>query len=145
MPKLGSLGKSCLLVAIGMGIGYLIFNEPSRKEVKRVEAQAISIRIESQTEDIKRMGDVVTISRPYMKRLLTTDVTKTLQDAKITPVMDNGHLKGHRLTRIKKDSVYEKAGFKEGDVIESINGTSVGDTAKVIKLTQSLGAERVLE
>ena len=70
-------------------------------------------------------------------------MTKVLQDAKARPNMVNGVLKGFELTRIREDSIYEKAGFQNGDIVEEINGIPLKDAASSIRLLQQLKAKNV--
>ena len=68
-----------------------------------------------------------------------------LQDAKASPNLVDGELKGFRLDRIRNDSIYQKAGLQNGDVVEEINGIPLSDTAQAIKLLQSLRNESDIE
>ncbi len=96
-------------------------------------------------DGFERKGDQVEMSGSYRERLLSSDMAKVLQDAKATPNMVGGELKGFILDRIRKDSIYEKSGFQNGDIIEEINGISLNDTAQSIKLLNSLRGESEIE
>jgi general secretion pathway protein C len=85
------------------------------------------------------------MSEPYRQKLLTTDFPKVLQDAKASPKMCEGGLCGFCLTRIRQDSIYEKAGFQNDDCVTEINGVPLTDTAQAIKLLQSLRNEKEIE
>ncbi|MDD9950258.1 MAG: hypothetical protein OXT67_01710 [Zetaproteobacteria bacterium] len=93
----------------------------------------------------ERNGNDITLSSDYRKKLLTTDFTKVLQDAKAEPNLVGGELDGFRLTRIRTDSIYEKSGLQNGDVIKEINGVSLVDTAQTIKLLNSLRSASEIE
>jgi len=45
---------------------------------------------------------------------------------------------GFKLTQIVPNSFYQKAGFKENDVIKSVNGERITDAAKALELLQGL-------
>jgi general secretion pathway protein C len=92
-----------------------------------------------------RKGGNIEMSLDYKNKLLTSDFAQVLQDAKATPNMVDGDLKGFRLDRIRNDSIYQKAGLQNGDVIEEINGIPLSDTAQAIKLLQSLRNESEIE
>lgn len=92
-----------------------------------------------------RKGGNVEMSLDYKNKLLTTDFAQVLQDAKASPNVVDGELKGFRLDRIRNDSIYQKAGLQNGDVIEEINGIPLSDTAQAIKLLQSLRNESDIE
>ena len=96
-------------------------------------------------EGFERNGGHIVISSDYRKKLLTGDFAKVLQDAKAEPFLVGGELAGFKLTRIREDSVYQKAGLQDGDVIKEINGVSLVDTAQAIKLLNSLRQESELE
>jgi type II secretion system protein C len=92
-----------------------------------------------------RKGGNIEMSLDYKNKLLSTDFAQVLQDAKASPNVVDGELKGFRLDRIRNDSIYQKAGLQNGDVIEEINGIPLSDTAQAIKLLQSLRNEPDIE
>ena len=95
-------------------------------------------------EGFERKGGEIVMSTEYRKKMLTVDFTKVLQDAKAEPNFVGRELNGFRLTRIKPESIYEKSGFMNGDIITEINGVSLVDTGQAIRLLQSLrGAEEI--
>jgi general secretion pathway protein C len=96
-------------------------------------------------EGFERKEKDIVMTQAYRSKLLTTDFTKVLQDAKATPNMRDGELKGFVLTRIRKDSIYEKAGLQNDDIVEEINGVPLTDTAQAIRLLQSLRNESDIE
>lgn len=89
-------------------------------------------------------GNIVA-DRRWVDKALTTDFAKTLQDAKASPHVVNGEVKGFVLTRIRPDSVYEKMGFQEGDVVEQINGIDLNDAGRAIQTLNSLKNENAIE
>jgi type II secretion system protein C len=92
-------------------------------------------------EGFERKGNDISMAQAYRQKLLTTDFTKVLQDAKASPNMVGGELKGFVLTRIRKDSIYEKAGLQNNDIVEEVNGVPLTDVAQAIKLLNSLRNE----
>ena len=96
-------------------------------------------------EGFERQGNAITMSSDFRRKLLTTDFAKILQDAKAEPHLVGGELSGFRLNRIREDSIYQKAGLQNGDVVKEINGVSLVDTAQAIKLLNSLRGENDLE
>jgi PDZ domain len=63
-------------------------------------------------------------------RLMTLDFLNLLQDAELHRYRFEGETKGLRLTKIRTGSFYEKAGFRDGDVIEEVNGLAFADVEK---------------
>ena len=96
-------------------------------------------------DGFERKDRDMTMTQTYRQKLLTVDFTKVLQDAKATPNMVDGELKGFVLNRIRKDSIYEKAGFQNEDIVMEINGVPLTDTAQAIRLLQSLRNESEVE
>ena len=96
-------------------------------------------------EGFERKDRDMTMSQAYRSKLLTTDFTKVLQDAKASPNLVDGELKGFVLTRIRKDSIYEKAGLQNDDIVTEIQGVPLTDTAQAIRLLQSLRGESEIE
>jgi len=92
----------------------------------------------------REKGDIE-MTEAYKGKLLGPDMATVLQDAKADPNVVDNELRGFKLTRIRAGSIYEKAGFVNGDVIEEINGVSLTDTSQAIKLLQSVRNEKEIE
>ena len=90
-------------------------------------------------------GDKIFMTENYKKKLLTQDFSKVLQDAKADPYMVGGKLTGFILTRIRKDSIYEKSGFANGDIIKEINGIELTSASQAIGVLQAARNARRLE
>ncbi|HYX36111.1 MAG TPA: PDZ domain-containing protein [Oligoflexus sp.] len=63
---------------------------------------------------------------------------KTLMDGKLEPEIKDKDLVGFRLTRIRPNSIFDKAGLKNGDIIESIDGEKPGTSANSSKIFQKM-------
>src|SRR5690606_24595164 len=97
-------------------------------------------------EGFERKDREITMTQAYKQRLLTEQFTNVLQDAKATPkIGEGGEIQGFCLTRIRKDSIYEKAGLQNDDCVTEINGVPLTDTAQAIRLLQSLRNENEIE
>jgi len=59
-------------------------------------------------------------------------------DARILPKYENGEMVGIQLSAIKSGSMYEKFGFKDGDVITELNGIQINNPASSAKLLSEL-------
>jgi general secretion pathway protein C len=57
------------------------------------------------------------------------------------PHFQDGKAAGFRLFAIRADSVFEKLGLKNGDVVSKINGNDLTDPARAMSLIQELRAE----
>lgn len=101
---------------------------------------------EFKEDGFERKGSAITLTEEYKRNLLSPDnLTKVLQDAKAEPNMVGGTLQGFRLTRIRENSAYEKAGFQNGDIIEEINGIPLRDAGGAIRLLNQLKNEKDIE
>lgn len=100
---------------------------------------------EFREEGFERRGSKIKMSGDYKAKLLGPEFTKVLQDAKASPNVVNGKLRGFVLTRIREGSIYRKSGLQNGDIIEEINGILLTDTAQAIKLLNSLRNESEIE
>ncbi|MES2746183.1 MAG: type II secretion system protein GspC, partial [Bdellovibrionota bacterium] len=101
---------------------------------------------EFKEDGFERKGSSIKLTSEYKRNLLSPDnLTKILQDAKAEPNMVGGQLQGFRLTRIRENSVYEKAGFQNGDIIEEINGIPLRDAGGAIRLLNQLREAKDIE
>jgi general secretion pathway protein C len=96
-------------------------------------------------EGFEREKGKITMSQDFKQRMLTVDFAKVLQDAKAEPHIVDGQLRGFKLTRIRQDSFWEKAGLQNDDVVTEINGTGLTDTGQAIKLLRSIKEEPSFE
>jgi type II secretion system protein C len=93
----------------------------------------------------EREGAKMVMSDTFKQRLLNQDFTKVLQDAKATPNQVDGQIKGFKLTRIRENSIYQKAGLQNNDVVTEINGVPLNNAASAIRLLQGLKNESEIE
>ena len=65
-----------------------------------------------------------------------------LQQARAVPYFKDGKSVGLRLFAIKSGSLFQKLGFRNGDILKSINGNSLADPSQALKLFEDLKSER---
>lgn len=65
-----------------------------------------------------------------------------LTQARAVPYFKDGRSIGLRLFAIKTGSLYEKVGLRNGDILKTINGNSLGDISQALKLFEKLKEER---
>lgn len=103
-------------------------------------------RLSQYKEDGYEFSDnKVYMTDSYKKKLLIQDFSKVLQDAKADPYMVEGRLAGFILTRIRQNSIYEKAGFANGDIIKEINGIELTSASQAIGVLQAARNAQRLE
>lgn len=65
-----------------------------------------------------------------------------LTQARAVPYFKDGKSVGLRLFSIKSGSLYEKVGLQNGDILKTINGSSLSDISQAMKLFEMLKADR---
>lgn len=73
------------------------------------------------------------------------NLPQLLSQARAVPYFRNGQSIGMRLFAIRSGSMYEKLGLKNGDIILSVNQSSLSDPAQALKLFEQLKSERSIE
>lgn len=66
------------------------------------------------------------------------DLNKILTQARAVPNFENGVPAGYKLFQIKKDSIFDKLGLRNGDVIRGVNGDEINDPGKAFELLGEL-------
>ena len=65
-----------------------------------------------------------------------------LTQARAVPYFRDGRAAGLRLFAVKSGSLYEKLGLKNGDILKTINGSSLADLSQAMQLFEKLKSER---
>lgn len=116
-----------------------------RKKLAKANAGAGGLDTNFKEDGFERAGGNTNVTKQWVEKALTVDFAKTLQDAKASPNTVNGEVKGFVLTRIRPDSVYEKMGFQDGDVVEGINGIELNDAARAIQTLNAMRNENNID
>ena len=74
----------------------------------------------------------------------TENMSQILTQARALPYMEQGKTVGFRISEITPNSIYEKIGLKNGDVIQKVNSQEVDDPAKFFQLYQGLRTEKFI-
>ena len=87
---------------------------------------------------IRRMG-----ANRYMLDRSTVDnnlknMAPLFTQIRATPQLENGVAHGFRLTEIQPNSIFQQIGLQDGDLVNAVNGQTVGDPAKALVMLQSL-------
>jgi general secretion pathway protein C len=90
---------------------------------------------------IERNGDTVTISAALREHVVKDALGKVMMQAAAVPYYINGDLQGFRLWDIEPGSLYERAGFVNGDLVTTINGQRLADVGMAVRVLQSLRSE----
>jgi general secretion pathway protein C len=76
------------------------------------------------------------VSRETIEQFSNIGMLST--QARITPYMVQGQPQGFRLTRLKADSILQKIGLRNGDVLQKVNGLSVTSPEDTLRAYQQL-------
>ena len=143
----GQITKGLLLTAVAKktvkvkqnGKDYLI-RVGSSAEFSRVSPRNIVQR----HEGLQRRDGNVTVSSAYKDHLIKNELNKILMQAAAELTFKDGRPIGFTLWEIEKGSIYEKLGFKNGDMVTSINDNELVDAGKAVKLLVSLKSAKNL-
>lgn len=92
-------------------------------------------------ESVSAESDEFVVSEAELDKGLE-NLPLLLTQARAVPYFKDGRSIGLRLFAIKTGSLYEKVGLKNGDILKSINGNSLGDISQALKLFEQLKQER---
>lgn len=98
-----------------------------------------------QAGEIERHGNTVRVSSAFRDEIVKRQLSKVLMQAAAVPHYENGTLIGFRLWDIDPDSIYDRAGLANGDIVTSINGQPLSDVGQTIRTLQSLRDETRVE
>jgi type II secretion system protein C len=92
-----------------------------------------------------RKGNDTQITAAYRDKLLKSEMAKILMQATAQPVTGREGLAGWRLSQIDKGSIFDKAGVRNGDIIQSINGKKLKHAGQAVRLLQSMRSQKDFE
>lgn len=99
----------------------------------------------SQNGGIERRGDHVRVTSALKDYVVGQNLSTVLMQAAAVPYYEQGQLKGFTLWEIDKGSIYELAGFQDGDTITAINGQPLTDVGSTIKMLHGLKGDHRAE
>ena len=94
--------------------------------------------VPGQGEEIERYKNTIRLTARFRDHIVEQKLQSVLMDATVLPHKVNDIFVGFRLFQITKGSLYEKAGFKNDDIITSINGSKLENISSAIKILHSL-------
>jgi type II secretion system protein C len=90
------------------------------------------------TDGVERQGNEIRISTSLRDHLVEKNLAKVLVQAAAIPYFREGSLIGFKLLEIDEGSIYEKAGFLNGDIVIGINGTELTDVGTAVQMLNRL-------
>jgi len=118
----------------------LSVGEDNPKEVKGDgdQGRAIASNLNN-ASGIEKTGDTLKVSRTLKDSLASGEgLNKILMQAATIPYVENGKLIGFRILEIDPGSIYDVAGFQNGDVITHINEQPINDAGLALRALSSL-------
>lgn len=100
---------------------------------------------ETEATGIERHGNTVRVTASFRDEIVKRQLSKVMMQAAAVPHYENGVLAGFRLWDIDPDSIYDRAGLANGDIITSINGQPLSDIGNTIKTLHGLRDETRVE
>ena len=73
------------------------------------------------------------------------NLTQTITQVRATPFLQNGKAIGFRLFNVRKGSIFERMGIKNGDVVREVNGTVIDSPAAASGLLDVIRTAENLE
>jgi general secretion pathway protein C len=142
---LSSIEKNRILVTNKNCPEYidLIFPSPPDARLSRTSQNASGASFKE--DGFERNGNNTTASKLWVNNILTNNFAKTLEEAKASPNLVGGQVKGFVITNITQNSVYSKLGLKDGDIVSAINGIELNDAARAIQTLNSMRHENTIE
>lgn len=140
----GTMIKSILRKTVAFAYDGKVFElsvgEDSPTEVKDGESRERTIASNlSNVQGIERQGDVLKVSRQLKETLASGEgLNKILMQASTIPYVENGKLLGFRILEIDPSSIFDIAGFQNGDIITHINDQPINDAGLAIRALGSL-------
>ncbi len=87
---------------------------------------------------LEKNGDELRVTSALKEKLVNEDLQTVLMQAAVEPFLENGAVKGFKIWDIEPNSIYEKAGLQNGDLITHINGIALKDAASAINTLKNL-------
>ena len=121
--------------------GKILSMKVGDEEATYKNAPASSLNVAANlksSQGFEKNGDTLTVNRELKDELVNNNLNKILMQAAAVPHIKEGRLIGFQLLEIDNGSIFEVAGFKDGDVITHINEQPINDAGRAIKALSTL-------
>ena len=124
---------------------YVLFEKDGKEfrlEIRsKSDKKNINYEITNNVDDIKEnvvvQADSISIKRNYLNTYVS-DIDKVWKDISIKEIRKNGVIDGFKVYRVARKSIFSKLGLKAGDVIKSINNTSLKSYADAFNVYNNI-------
>lgn len=94
--------------------------------------------------DSSEPGDTVTLDKDYVNDALS-DIKQVFKQAQIMPYTKDGETRGFKLNNIKENSLFDKLGIKDGDVVISADNVKINNPQQIQELANKLNNKDSVE
>ncbi len=91
--------------------------------------------------EFEEVDGEITVREAELQNALN-NLPQLLSQARAIPYFRNGKSIGMRIFAIRKGSMYEKLGLKNGDILKNINSNSLSDPSQALRLFNELKTEK---
>lgn len=91
-------------------------------------------------QGIRKDGNKITMSKAKVDATLQ-DLNSVIQQSRMVPNYENGKVTGFKIFAIRRGSIFEQLGLKNGDVIQRINGTTIDSIEKALPMLEIVKTE----
>jgi general secretion pathway protein C len=135
-------------VVKGILRGKVILTVQGRDKILTIEEEAASRRtseVARPAEPIKQ-GESIAIQRSEVEESLE-NVHQLLSQARVRPHFSEGKPDGLAIASIKRGSIFEKLGLKNGDIVKGLDGNEIKSPDDVLQMYKklTLGSEVAIE
>ncbi|MCP4808420.1 MAG: hypothetical protein GY913_06070 [Proteobacteria bacterium] len=121
-------------------IEYLAMDEDGAKPKSR-GGKATAKKDDDEEDGISTDGDTVVVERTVVDEALA-NVDQLASKIRVVPHKDaDGAIDGYRLSAIRRGSLFDKLGIKNGDVVHAVNGMPLTSTDGAFSAYQTLQSE----
>jgi general secretion pathway protein C len=127
--------------------GKVILTVQGMDKILTIEEEASSRRTgEVAGQEPLRRGESITVSRTDVEKSLK-NVHQLLSQARVRPHFSEGKPDGLAITHIKRGSIFEKLGLKNGDIVRGLDGNEIKSPDDVLQMYKKLtvGSEVAIE
>ena len=123
---------------------YVEIDRNGEKEILKLEEGSLTSGTQTAGGGTATSGGEIVVAEADVDNALS-NLPLLLTELRAVPYFKDGQAVGLRLFAIKQGSLFEKIGLKNGDILKTINGNSMGDFTQAVKLFEKLKAERNLK
>lgn len=92
------------------------------------------------TEGIKQQGNKFEVPSEFVDKVMG-DMSQLMRGAKFIPHFKDGKVEGFKVFGIRKGSLYEQIGLKNGDIVQRVNGVELTGPEQALQVFEMLRNE----